>query len=339
MSATSQPADFSDLYTSLLHRARSESSQTISLNNAKSFINTALFDMHIGHGEKFPWAERRDTLRTQPPYSTGTVDVTKGSQTLTGNGTAWDANNDFSVANVRVGGKFKIDSDETIYEVTAVNGATDVTVDLPYRRETDTAVGYEYWEDEYDLASDFLKPLDHRHFDSYREIEIMDRREYRRLFTRRTTTGEVVACTIFDRAFSGDTTPRRRIGVWRPPSEADYIPYAYVTSNFAVASDGTEKAQLVSDTDEPIVPLYARHAIVLYALGTWYRDKKNDDRATGAFNEYQSILNRLETDVEIGSRRPQIQPVMAPYRQKSRSPYRSRRGGRYTTGSSFDENR
>lgn len=339
MSNTTQPADFSDLWNSLLRRARVDSNQTINATQAKEFINTALFDMHLGNGERFPWAERAGRLLTQASYSTGSVAVSKGSSSVVGSGSAWNTPNDFGVANVRAGGKIVFGGDETVYEVLSVASNLALTLTDVYRGPTLSGGSYLYFEDEYDLAADFLKPLDKTRFDGRGEIPIIDRREFRRRFTRIAATGPIIACAIFDKAFSGDTTPRRRVRLYRPPSEARYIPYAYVTSSLAVTAAGVEQAQLVNDTDEPIVPLYARHLIVLKALEHWYRDKKNDSRSQEAKAEYVDGVTRLLGDVEVGAQRPQIQPNVSGYMRRSRTPYRGNgRTRKHTLGTAFDEN-
>ena len=94
---------------------------------------------------------------------------------------------------------------------------------------------------------------------------------------------------------------------------------------------------LSADTDEPIVPLRYRHAIVLHALYNWYRDKKDDDRQLSAKAEYTDIILRITGDVEIGASRPQLHPRLAVYKRHAQRPYTPHRGRRWTTGSTFDE--
>lgn len=340
MSSVTQVTTFADLYTDLMNRVRVDSTQTMQITQAKRYINIALFDMHLGNGENFPWAERSARLLTQPQYSTGTVTVATGATAVTGSGTAWNTANDFGLTNVRAGGKILFSGDDTVYEVASVSTDTALVLTDKYRGSEDlSAAGYTYWEDEYALADDFLKPLDKQKFDGGGTIEIIDRREFKRMFTRVTGTGPITCASIFDKAFSGSTTPVRRVRFWRPPAEARYIPYSYVTAHLAVTSGGTQQAQLVNDTDEPIVPLYCRHAITFHALYHWYRDKKNDTRSQEAKGEYVDLITRLLGDVEVGARRPHIRPRVAGYANSARRPYSGASRGRYTTGSSFDENR
>lgn len=337
MSTSTQPQTFADLYAALMSRARVDANQTINTTSAKQLINTGLFDMHLGNGERFPWAERNARLLTHAPYTTGTVAVTVGSTTVTGTTTLWNTNNDFAVKNVRAGGKILFSGDDTVYEVSSVSADTTLTLTDAYRGTTLTAGTYTYFEDEYSLAADFLKPLHKTRFDSRGDIEILDRREFSRRFTRITAVGHIGVCAIFDKGFSGNTTPIRRVRFYKPPDEAQYISYAYVTSYLATSTAGVGQAQLTSDTDEPIVPLYARHLIVLKALEHWYRDKKNDSRSEQVKAEYIDGVTRLLGDVEVGAQRPRIEPRVTGYKQRARNPYRSGRTRRHTIGTAFDE--
>ena len=338
MSATTQYTDFQDLYTGLQNRVRVTTGVTATENQSKNYINIALHDMHIGYGEKFPWAERTAILRTQAPYTTGTVATTKGSTTVTGSSTLWNTANDFSVNNVRAGGKMTFGGADT-YEVSAIASDTSLTLTQRFI-STSLAAGssYTYFEDEYDLASDFLRPLDLTSFDLNGEVELVDRREFRRAFARNATTGRVQMATIVDLAPSGNTTPRRRVRFWKAPGTNYLLTYAYVTSNLATSSAGAAQAQLSAATDEPIVPLAYRHVIVLHALYHWYRDKKDDARSQEVKGEYTDLILRIVGDNEDGQRRPHVHPRVGAYVHRATRPWSGGSGvGRYSDGTRFDE--
>lgn len=336
MGATTQVTNFSDLYTDLLNRIRADTSASTTVSHAKRFINTALMDMHLGFREKVPWAERTAVLITQPDYTTGTVSISQGSTTLTGSSTAWTTNNAFGVANARAGGKIKVNGQE-VYEVSAVGAATTITLGSKYVGDDVAAgSGYTYFEDEYALVSDFLRPVETRSFDSGGEIELVDRKTFRREFTRNNIPGRPLVATIIEKTFSGNSTPVRKIVLARPPDKAYSIPYSYVTTNLAVSSSGTEAVSLSADADEPIVPLPYRHIIVLHALKNWYRDKKNDARAQLVAQEYTDAMIRLAQDHEIGSPRSALVPLTASYKRAARRPWRGPGTGRYQTNGEFD---
>jgi hypothetical protein len=304
-----------------MNRVRVDTSQTATANQAKQYINIGLMDMHISFGETFSWAERHATLITQPTYSTGTVTVSQGSTSLTGTDTLWNTNNVFGVANMRAGGKIVINGSQTVYRVASVAGDTAATLDARFVDSDVTDGTYVYFEDEYDLSADFLRPIDLQFFDSASEIELISRTDFRRQHPRNKLPGKIMAATIEDRAFSGNTTPRRRVRFYKPPDQAYHVPYNFVTNKLAVSSAGAAQTQLSADTDEPIVPLQYRHAIVFHALYHWYRDKKDDTREAGAKAEYTDLILRIAGDQEIGARRPRLAVMTSGYARRARSPY------------------
>jgi hypothetical protein len=347
MGATTQVTDFSDLYTDLMERVREDTSLTATKNLAKRWINTALHDMHIGFSDRFPWAERRAVLVTQPKYTTGTVAISKGGTALVGTDTLWATANDFSVNNMRVGGKVVIGGGEEVYEVTTVTDDTNAVIGSAFIDTTVTAASYVYFEDEYALASDFGRPIDAQTFIDNDEVRLIGRTEFRRNYPRNKTTNRPRVATIIDLPSSANTTPVRKVRLAPPPDEAYSFPYSYVTTNLVVSSSGTAKAQFTLDDDEPIVPLRYRHAIVFHALYCWYRDHKDDARSQEAKAEYTDIMLRVagdSTDImlrvagdsEIGASRPQLQPRRGPYVIRARHPW-SGNSGRYDINSRFDQ--
>ena len=326
MSTTSQLTDFSDLFTDLQNRARVTTGITATENQAKRYINIALHDMHLGLEYRYPWAERRAVLRTQDDYSTGTVTATQGSTAITGASTLWNTANSFGVNNVRTTGKFLIGGGTVPYGISSITNDTAAVLTDRFVESTVTAGTYVYYEDEYDLASDFLRPVDAQRFSDEVNIDIISRTEFRRRYPSNTTRGRPTVATILDFAPSGNTTPIRRVKFSPAPDSFMLIPYTYITSNLAVSSAGVAAVNLSANADEPIVPLRYRHAIVFHALYNWFRDKKDDDRATAAKAEYTDIMLRIMSDSEIGAVRPQLRPRVGGYVRAAKSPYSGGRG-------------
>ena len=337
MSVTSQMTDFQDLFNALQNAVRVETGVTATENQARAMINTALHDMHIGFGELFTWAERNAILVTHEQYTTGTLSINQGSTTLTGASTLWNTNNSFGVANVRTNGKMQIDGGAEVYTISSVSSDTAAVLTSAFVDADVSAVGYTYWEDEYDLDADFLRPFDLTNFDQNAEIPLIGRRLFRQRYPRNNVTGKPRVATIVDRTFGSNTTPVRRVVFHKPPDDFYMIPYNFITRNLAVSAAGVEQENLSANTDEPIVPLRYRHAIFYHALARWYRDKKDDDRSLQAKAEYTDIILRITGDVEIGASRPRIQPRLAVYARHAARPYTPHRGRRFTTGSTFDE--
>ena len=336
MATNTQVQTFADLYTDLQNRLRLQTAVTATQDIAKRKINTALQDMHVGFKTIMPWSERHQILVTQPEYNAGTLSVTKGSTTITGVGTLWNTVNDFSANNMRVDGKIVISGGTEIYRISAIASDTSATLSSAFTQDTVSGGTYLYFEDEYDLHADFDQPFDMQFFDDMHAVEIIGRREFRFRYPRSKITGKPNISMIVDREFSGNTTPRRRIVFHKPPDEAYSFPYNFVTNKLAISSAGTAQTSLSADTDEPIVPLKYRHVIVLGALYPYYLELQDDKRARETERQYTDLMLRITGDREIGSSRPQIQPVVGPYKRRAAQPY-SGATGRYVTGSRFDE--
>ena len=335
MSATTSPQTFADLYTDLQNRVRDQTGVAATQNIAKRYTNTALVDIHLGFAEKLPWAERASTIVTNPSYTTGTVTIATGSTSITGTGTLWNTNNSYNVKNVRVGGKFVFSGTSDVYEVTAVGSDTTATITPIYIGAALTDASYVYFEDEYSLADDFLRPFDYRTFSPSLNIELIGRSEFKRRFPRNNTIGQIVCATLEDKPPAGNVTPVRKVRFYRPPSTVLLVPYSYVTKYLVVSSSGVAQESFSADTDEPIVPRRYRHCIVLHALTSWYRDLKDDTRSQEAANAYRDTLLRMVSDTEIGESRPQFRPRVGPYMARARRPWRGG-SGRYDINGRFD---
>jgi len=243
MGSATQVTDLSDLRTELLDSMK-EPTGNSSLNAiADRYLNQALHDVHIDPGHNFQWAIRRAYLITHDDYTTGTVaiDVSSSRAAVTGTSTKWNtAVEGYSFNNARVGGKMKFTSQE-IHEVTAVGSDTSITIDPGWNGVDLSGDSYTYFEDEYALATDFLRPLDFRSFSLANNIPLIGPMEFRRSFPRNSIVGKPRVATIIQLGFSGSTTPRLRVVLAPPPNDEISIPYDYITSNLAVSSTGSEK--------------------------------------------------------------------------------------------------
>jgi len=335
MAAETLYDDFETLYTDLLNRVRESTSVTATVTLAKRFINIAVEDMHIGASETLPWAERRSHILTQPTYTTGTLSATKGSQVVTGSGTSWKTDNDFGVNNVRRDGKLLINGTTEPYRVYSVTNDTQLAITSKFIDDDVSGASYTYFEDEYDLASDFGRPIDWRTFSDGYSIPMISRTEFYRRFPRNSSPGKVKVATIID-VDDATTLPVRKVLFHNPPDEAQVIPYHYVTKYLCVQDDGTRLDYMTGNSDEPLVPKRYRLAIVLNALYHWYRDRKDDTRAQEVRAEYIDFMMRMMNDLEIGSKRPSIVPRVGPYWLKARRPWSGSCSPRYDIYDRFD---
>lgn len=330
MATTDQPKTFTELQTDLISRIRDSSSDSGVSTIVQRYLNIALRDMHINPNVMPHWALRRAVLVTHSPYTTGSVDITTASSrtAVTGNSTVWTTANTFGVANARVGGKIKFGGLNEVYEVSAV-GASSITLATQYTGDDLDDDSYTYFEDEYALAADFLKPADAHLFSTDLKIPLVGPMDFRRRYGRNDVSGQPRVATIIQLDFSGNATPRPRLVLHPYPDDEYSIPYWYVTSYLAVTSAGVAQTQMSSSDDEPIIPLAYRHALVFHALYHYYRDRKDDARSGEAKAEYVDIMQRAANDVGIGQ---QDRPRLVPMRSQ-----RGRRAARrYQTGDEFD---
>lgn len=336
MSTTTQVTTFGDLYADLIARVREQSGLTATTNVAKRYIDIANQDIYLQGAEKMPWAERRATITTHARYTTGTLTATRGSTALTGSGTAWNTNNADGVPNMRAGGKITVSGQQEVYTVVSVGSDTAAVVTPAYIGDTEAGLSYAYFEDEYAVAADFSRPVDLRAFDTGREIRLLGRQDFRRLYPRnRVPSSRIWHATLLDLPPSGNTTPVRKVQFAPPPSDVQLVHYDYITTQVVVSSAGVPAVSFSADTDEPILPLRWRHLIVFHALYNWYRDRKDDPRSQEVKAEYEQLKLRLLGDLEIGQQRPSIAPRASIYRSRAKRPW-SGRGRRYDMNGEFD---
>ena len=316
MSSDTQPTTLSDLRIALLSRVRDvggtgTNANSVSINNiANSYLNTALHDLHVNPNVMPHWAIRSAVLITHDTYTTGTVSITAAARTtVTGSSTLWNtAVTGMGFNNARAGGKMKFGGLNEIYTVASdPSSDTAMTLATRYAGDALTDGTYTYFEDEYALATDFLKPADARLFSTDLNIPLIGPMEFRRRYPRNDVSGKPRIATLIQLGFSSTTTPRLRLVLHPCPDDEYSIPYNYVTSYLAVSSAGAEQAEMTSDTDEPIVPLRYRHAIVAHALYNWLRDRKDDTRSKEAKTEYVDLISRMSNDAGIGVKdRPKL---------------------------------
>lgn len=123
--------------------ASAEQQTTMKLR-ANQIQDFAFFD------KPFEFRRRTKHFTTRPPYETGTISVTKGSKTITGSGTTWNA--DMKDGMVFVNTKF--------YKIESVVSATSITLVAGYPDETESGLSYKIVFPFYALHPDFTAVID-----------------------------------------------------------------------------------------------------------------------------------------------------------------------------------
>lgn len=228
------------------------------LTRCKQYIQRAYED--ILSFAPWPW-----TMKSPPGIlnvfakETNTVTITQGNTSAT-LGT--------SIASSVSGWWIQVDAKLIPYRIiTHTAGTTALTIDATYKESSASASACTLWKDEYDLASDCLKPW--RAWDRnnpYHEINIIQPSE----MLHRHTSRYLSSSSTFSITVVGNN--KVRIVPW-PEIDDITIEYDYTVKP---TSDLTfDKAT----TDVPLVPLVDRHVIADAALVLLMIDK-NDLRAS-----------------------------------------------------------
>ena len=332
MSSSSQVTDLSDLRTDLLGLVGEPTGSTAINTIADRYLNKALHDIHIDPGHIWPWAIRRAYLLTHAPYTTGTVDITAAARTtVTGTSTLWNtAVTGMGFNNARAGGKMVFSGSTEVYEVSSVGSDTSITLVNRWTGDALDDATYVYYEDDYALVADFLRPVDMRNFSTDLDIPFVGPMEFRRAAPRNSYRTKPKIATWYQAAFSSSTTPQYRVRLYPAPDNEYPIPYDYITSYLAVSSAGTEQTQLSATTDEPIIPLGSRHIVPLRAAMDWLLFRKDDSRYRAVKGEYGELMGRIAGTQNIGQDRPRLSVNIGKY-------FGPRRSGRFDVGDRFND--
>lgn len=118
----------------------------------RAMLNVALERVYQHHDWPYYLDFKNGVLKTVATYSTGTIDVTNASASITSASTAFTSD--------MVGRKIRVQGDKPYYRITAVNAATGagaLTIDNPFQGDTATLQSYEIFKDEFRLNADVDK--------------------------------------------------------------------------------------------------------------------------------------------------------------------------------------
>lgn len=331
--ATTLPVSLTEMITEVAYRTHSGTA-TLVTDQITRHLNAGIHDFFMNYD--WPWMERRATLKTHAEYTTGTVAIALAARTtVTGTDTLWNtAVEGMGFNNARIGGKMVFNGESQVYAVSAVGSDTAITlVDRWVGSTALSGASYKYFEDEYALESDFLRLTDVRSFSSAMNIPIVGRRDFYKRFPRNSQTGRPVVASIIELTptYSSGTLFQPRVVLAPAPDAVYNIPYRYQSSNVVMKADGTFLKHLTNTTDEPVIPLRYRMAIVHYAVYSWYRDRADDARAQVAYGEYQTIVQRAQADFRVEQDKLNLRRVRPP-RMRGYG-----RGSNFSTGTNFDE--
>lgn len=141
--------------------------KTLKLLQALNFTGLML-------ARRYRWRflQKTGTVRTMAKYETGDADVTLGSRTVTSDNalTQWTTE--------MVGGKFKIDSYEEVYEIVHVDPPNTLTLAEKWNDDTATDQSYKIARDRYLLPKDFTHESHFFQFLTPRHLKLLSPVEF-----------------------------------------------------------------------------------------------------------------------------------------------------------------
>ena len=149
---------------------------------------------------------------------------------------------------------------------------------------------YQYFKDTYTLDADYGRPVDMQFFDNNQEIRLVDRRQFRRMEPRNSTTGKPRMATQIELGPLSPTASRKRIILSPRQMPPTNCPYSYVTNKLAVSSIGTGQTALIEMTMSRL----SRCNIGMPFIGTPAKScskGKDDARHNEAAQEYNNIMD------------------------------------------------
>lgn len=136
---------FADIYKRVAENVGLQTTNTQHQLLAQGWVNRAYLDFNGKFS--WPWLRDRFSVNTILNDTVGTVNVTKGSRTITGTGTAFATAQEGQVFLIRP-------REDRLYIIKKVNSANELLLEQPYNEATATGQSYIIWHKYYTLASE-----------------------------------------------------------------------------------------------------------------------------------------------------------------------------------------
>ena len=280
----------------------SKAEDTASLRTSlKRWINQ--IQSRIVSQKSYKWASITRPLLMPPRYTTGTIAVTQNGYTITGTNTVW-------TSFAHRFNKIKIGSYRTPFVVNRVASATSITLNAPYPDATASGVTYSIYRDEFPLYPDYQDIVRVEVPGSIYDTTLIGPREFGKIRYRSPfTTGTPRTFTIDGFGYYKAKT----WADWLPnqdffePDPDTTVPINPVLHSWPGVRTDEVSAQitytrvppvLVSDNDEPMMPLQYREVLVYGVLIIRFLRGRDKDTTEEWKKQYKTIIRQMETDVE-----------------------------------------
>lgn len=262
--------------------------------DAKRYIQAGLVAI-TGEGFPWPWAEVNSALlQTYAPITTGTAAVTNNSATVT-----------LSVAQPisLAGRKFYLDSEGAVYPILAHTAGTAVlTLSVPYLGASAVGQAYHIVENCYDLAANFLRPLQKPFFRDFQgncHVDLIDEDELKFTYSYPGNLGTPVVVAMIG---------PKRIEFGPVPSTAKTYSYDYI-KHPTYGYTGNELQFDGSANDVIIIsPPEDGQVVEFYALAHLLNDKNDARGRTFAEATVVKITDMKRLGLKLRKPRNWIRP-------------------------------
>ncbi len=204
---------FANVETRVANQLRLPTSNTTEMTKLDAIINMVYRE--IGARTDWYWLLKRTVINTVDDYSTGTVNVTSGSTSVTASAT---------ISASKAGQKLLITGDTVdsgaVYRITSHTAGTDaITIDAAFTGATNTTASYHIYQDTYDLPADLGAVVNITRYGYEEPLRIIPVEEMHRLKSWDLTSWKPHTAAIFDYDTTGDPTTQRQLIVHPYPDD------------------------------------------------------------------------------------------------------------------------
>ena len=298
--------DFKDIQDSILEELKIQDSDTVSIQRIKRAINEVYINEVVPHA-RWKWLENHVKVRFNAAYSSGTVEVTPSSVTVTLTPAPSASLGSFANQYFSVAGHTEV---YIIDSHTA--GSATLTLTSQFLGVFNESASFKVWTDKVALPTDCRETVTVWHNMYSRPMDAMGWQKFREL-TINNPKIEGYPRVYYTGDFVGDLESSR----YRELRVHPAIHNVPVTVSIDYVRDVVE---LTNDGDEPVIPVEDRIVLKYGALAwAWRALMRNPEEANTNYQLFKQKLERMAGKIEDSHDKPQL-TVDSLYMKRRRAP-------------------
>lgn len=298
--------DFKDIQDSILEELKIQDSDTVSIQRIKRAINEVYINEVVPHA-RWKWLENHTKVRFNAAYSSGTVEVTPSSTTVTFSTSPDAALGSFA------GKYFSVVGHTEVYIIdTHTAGSDTAELTSEFLGSFNETASFKVWTDKVALPTDCRETVTVWHNMYSRPMDAMGWQKFREL-TINNPKIEGYPRVYYTGDFVGDLESSR----YRELRVHPAIYSSPVTISIDYIRDVVE---LTDDGDEPVIPVEDRIVLKYGALAwAWRALMRNPEEANTNFQLFSRKLERMTGKIEDSHDKPQLN-INSLYMKRRRAP-------------------